>query len=175
MVNLQEKITLKQLVRLAKQLNNKDRLVFLQELTNELDYSVLQSIQVGLEQKLEQKRVLSDVNVVNKNFELKKINDRYYAYLRWRENGHHKSKYLGPMPFRPGYTYTLINKKDNTKKTFSPIGLTIEGDQVYLKIQTFKPVNAIINYMYPECLGTVFSKKEWIVHDITLPALLNDH
>jgi len=173
MPNSQVPPTLRQLVKLAKQLNPKDKLIFIQEFVSTLDSTTLEALKVEAEQarvlaNLGETEDLEDLDKLPaRNFEFKRIKGKYYAYLRWREDGCHKSEYLGPMPFLPGHTYTLTNKKDGNKKTLTSLGLELESDQFYLKVQILKPIRTIRSYPYPECLDTIFSKKEWIVQQAT--------
>jgi hypothetical protein len=71
------------------------------------------------------------------------------------------------MPLLPGHTYTMVHKKDCNKKTLTPLGLEMEDDRIYLKVQILNPIQAIRSYPYPECLKTIFSKKEWTIEKVT--------
>ncbi len=167
---------LKQLVKLAKQLDSKRQLLLIKELAGTLSPNLLEAMKIEAEQALvlnylDGTEDLEDLDEQPaRHFELKKIKHKYYAYLRWREDGQHKSEYLGAMPLVPGHTYTLIHKKDGNKKTLTSLGLEIEDDQIYLKVHILNPVHTIRNYPYPECLKTIFSKKEWIIQKVTPPS-----
>ncbi len=175
MSNPQNSSDPKQLAKLAKQLDSKQKLFLLKELAGTLSPNLLEAMKIEVEQalilcqldKTEEPEELDERPA--RHFELKKIKHKYYAYLRWREDGHHKSEYLGPMPLLPGHTYTLIHKKDGNKKTLTPLGLEIEDDRIYLKVQVLNPIRTIRNYPYPECLKTIFSKKEWTIQKVAFP------
>jgi hypothetical protein len=172
MSNFQKSFNPKQLAKLAKQLNSKQKILLLKELAGTLSPNLLEAMKIEAEQAL----VLCDLDGTEdpenldeqpaRHFELKKIKHKYYAYLRWWEDGHHKSEYLGPMPLLPGHTYTLVHKKDGNKKTLMALGLEIEDNRIYLKVQLLNPIQTIRSYSYPECLKTIFSKKEWIIEKV---------
>lgn len=163
----------KQLAKLAKQLNSKQKVLLLKELAGTLSPHLLEAMKIEAEQALvlcqfdgtEDPEDLDEQPA--RHFEFKKIKHKYYAYLRWWEDGHHKSEYLGPMPLLPGHTYTLVHKKDGNKKILTPLGLEIEDNRIYLKVQVLNPIQTIRSYPYPECLKTVFSKKEWTIEKLT--------
>jgi hypothetical protein len=165
----------KQLAKLIKQLDQQCQLRLLKELAGTLSPHLLEAMKTEAEQEriLRQLDGTEDIEELDeqpaRHFEFKKIKHKYYAYLRWREDGRHKSEYLGPMPLLPGHTYTLTNKKDGNTKTLTPLSLELEDDQIYLKIKILKPVHTIRSYPYPECLDTIFSKKEWTVQQATSP------
>ncbi len=173
MPNSQELKNLRQLLKSVKQLNSKKKLLFIQEFARTLDSTMLEAMRLEAEQaqvlcQLDGTEEFEDLDEQPaRHFEFKKIKQRYYAYLRWRSDGSHKSEYLGPMPMLPDHTYTLTNKKDGNTKTLTPLGLEIENDQIYLKVKILKPVHTIRSYPYPECLDTIFSKKEWTVGQVT--------
>lgn len=175
MSNSQDLPNLKQLAKLVKQLNQKDQLRLFKDLVDTLSLSMLENMKTEAEQAywlckldgIEDGVELDDRPA--EHFEIKEIKHKHYAYLRWRENGRYKSQYLGPMPFLPGYTYTLINKKNGNTKTITLLGLEIEDNQVNLKVQILKPVYTIRSYPYPECLKTIFSKKEWTIQQVICP------
>lgn len=165
----------KQLAKLIKQLDRKDQLRFLEELASILSPSLLEAMKIEVDQAwmlsqmdgTEEQTELDEQPA--RHFEFKKIKNKHYAYLRWREDGCHKSEYLGLMPFLPGYTYTLNHKKNGNKTTFTSLGLELVDDQIYLKVEILKPFHTIYSYYYPECLNTVLNKKEWIVQEVTSP------
>lgn len=176
MTNHQDQPTFEQVVKLARKLDSKRRLLVLRELVNTLNCDLVEELKIKVEQTI----VLSELEEPNEleqvptqpsnNFEIKRIQNKHYAYLRCREDGYYKFKYLGPMPLIPGNTYTLASKvKTNTTKTLTPLGLEIEGDQIYLKVKLLKPINTIKSYRYPDCLDTVFSKKEWRIQKVIPP------
>lgn len=172
-------LTPKQLVELAQQLDHKGKLLFVQEFVSTLDTVLLEAIKFEVEQALVLSKLdeseLEDLDESPvKNIEFKRIKSKYYAYLRWREDGRHKSEYLGPMPFLLNRTYILTSKKDSQIKVLTPLSLEVEGNQIYLKVQILKPTNTIKSYSYPECLNTVFSKKEWLIKQITSPSTASE-
>lgn len=175
MPNPQDSLTPKKLAQLAKQLDPKRQLSLIKELAGIFSPHLLETMKTEAEQEqilrqLDGTEELAELDErPARHFEFKKIKHKHYAYLRWREDGCHKSEYLGPMPFLPGNTYTLTHKKDGNTKSFTPLGLEIEDDQVYLKVQILKPVHTIRSYPYPECLDTIFSKKEWTIQQATSP------
>ncbi|WP_026730813.1 hypothetical protein [Fischerella sp. PCC 9605] len=175
MHNSQESPNPKQLAKLIKQLNPQDQLRLLKELAGVLSPSMLEAMKTEAEQawvlsRLDGTEELAELDLrPAEHFEIKEIKHKHYAYIRWREDGRHKSQYLGPMPFLPGHTYTLTNKQNGNTKTITSLGLEIENNQIYLKVQILKPVHTIRSYPYPECLDTIFSKKEWTVQQATSP------
>ncbi|WP_414517159.1 hypothetical protein [Nostoc sp. PCC 9305] len=175
MSNSQNSSNPKKLAKLAKQLDSKQKLLLLKELAGMLNPMLLEAMKIEAEQalilcKLDGTEELDELDErLARHFEVKKIKHKYYAYLRWREDGHHKSEYLGPMPFLPGHTYTLVHKKDGSKKTLTPLSLEIEDDQIYLKVEILNPIQTIRSYLYPECLKTIFSKKEWTIEKVAFP------
>lgn len=175
MPNPQESPNPKQLAELAKQLDPQRQLCLIKELASTLSPNLLEAMKIEAEQAQLLRQVDGTEESENldeqpaRHFEFKKINHKHYAYLRWWSDGRHKSMYLGSMPLLPGYTYQLTNKKDGNTKTLTPLGLEIENNQIYLKVQILKPVHTIRSYPYPECLDTIFSKKEWTVQQVTSP------
>jgi len=171
----QNPLTAKKLAKLAKQLDPKRQLSLIKELAGILSPHLLEAMKTEAEQEqilrqLDGTEELAEPDELPaKHFEFKKIKHKYYAYLRWREDGRHKSEYLGPMPFLPGHTYTLTHKKNGHEKTFTSLGLELEDDQIYLKIEILKPFHTIYSYDYPECLDTVFNKKEWTIQKVASP------
>ncbi|GAB1545483.1 hypothetical protein NUACC21_81590 [Scytonema sp. NUACC21] len=176
MSNPQNSVNPEQIAKLVKQLDSKRQLLLIKELAGMLSPALLEVMKLEAEQALivnqldgtEDTEELDEPS--SKHFELKKIKHKYYAYLRWREDGHHKSEYLGPMPLLPGHTYTLIHKKDGNKKILTPLGLEMEYDRIYLKVQVLNPIRTIKSYPYPECLKTVFNKKEWNIQKVVSPS-----
>jgi len=171
----QNPLTAKKLAKLAKQLDPKRQLSLIKELVGILSPHLLEAMKTEAEQEwilrqldgIEEPEELDELPA--RHFEFKEIKHKHYAYLRWREDGRHKSQYLGPMPFLPGHTYTLTHKKHGNKKTFTPLGLEVENDQIYLKVQVLNPIHTIQSYLYPECLNTIFNKKEWSIQKVASP------
>jgi len=173
MSNSDRLLTPKKLAKLVKQLDPNQQVSLIQELVSLLDSDLLETMKIEAEQewilrKLDRVEELEEQDQQPaRHFEFKKVKHQYYAYLRWREEGCHKSQYLGPMPFLPGRTYTLCRKQNDTKKVFTSLGLEIEDDQIYLKVQMLNPTHTIQSYLYPECLNTIFNKKEWAIQAVT--------
>ncbi|MCP6758963.1 MAG: hypothetical protein NHB32_09405 [Fischerella sp. CENA71] len=176
MSNSQNLSNPKQIAKLAKRLDSKRQLLLIKELVSTLNHDLLETMKLEAEQALiiNQLDGIEDPEELDerpgRHFELKKIKHKYYAYLRWREDGHHKSEYLGPMPLLPGHTYTLIHTKDGNKKTLTPLGLEIEDERIYLKVQVLNPIRTIRSYPYPDCLKTIFNKKEWNIQKVASPS-----
>jgi len=171
----QDPLTPKKLAKLAKQLDPKCQLRLIKELAGILSPHLLEAMKTEAEQEwiLRQLEGIEEPEELDefpaRHFEFKEIKHKHYAYLRWREDRRHKSQYLGPMPFLPGHTYTLTHKKTGNKETFTPLGLEVENDQIYLNVQVLNPIHTIQSYLYPECLNTIFSKKEWSIQKVASP------
>lgn len=156
-------------LKLAQQLNAKNRLKVILELIATLETEQLEDLQLEVEQVLtartflHEETPLLEVGQQRRKTEIKYINGKAYAYLRWRDRSE-SDKYLGPIPLIPGKTYRLTHKMDGTVKVLTVLALQLEADeQVYLSVQLLQPYAAVKSYLYPECLKHVFSKKEWLI------------
>ena len=100
--------------------------------------------------------------------EKKRINGKIYIYLRHSRSmrSEHQSKlpdkYIGSLPLEIGKTYRMqpINAKTSVaEKIVKILSLFIENESdIFLKAE----VNgSVVNYSFPDCFSTVFSKKEW--------------
>ncbi|HEY9749323.1 MAG TPA: hypothetical protein V6C63_11625 [Allocoleopsis sp.] len=156
-------------LKLAQQLNSKNRYKVILELIATLAAEQLEDLQLEVEHVLTARTFLNEEISTpaaikkRRKIEIKYINGKAYVYLRWRDRSE-PDKYLGPMPLIPGKTYRLTHRTDGTLKVLAVLGLQLEeNEQVYLSVQLLEPYAAVKSYLYPECLEHIFSKKQWLI------------
>ncbi len=175
-INL-ERVTSEQIVDLASELHNRERLraiLGMLELKPALESLQLKKILETVE------RILSDVLLEEEDpteeqakYEYKDVRNNYYAYIKqW--NREPRSDYLGPVRFLPGVKYQLTHKSQSgVVHTLIGLGLQREKEQIFLKIKHLTPQTEVKSYLYydsslrfprrpqEDCIDTVFSKREW--------------
>ena len=169
------KPTPRTILKLANQLNPRNRLKVISELIATLGEEQLEELRLEVEQALTLQTFLGETQCSGESqqkqrkTEIKYINGKAYAYLRWRDRSG-PDQYLGSLPLLPNKTYRLTHKINGTVKVLTVIALELdELDQVSLVVQFLEPYPLTKRYLYPDCIKQVFSKKEWDIQQLSPP------
>jgi len=150
--------TIQSILRLLEQMSSEKRYELIRESITLLSSDQMADLLLEIEQIItlkarleEHLEPLENTERGRKKIEIKKLNGKYYAYLRWWDK-YLKSKYLGILPMQPGKTYRLTHKKHGTVKVVSVVSLDLENDeQAYLQVRLLEPMQETTSFHYPKC------------------------
>lgn len=142
---LKSKLLEETIDNLDKNLDKKEKYYVINKFISALTLSQVESLLDKLEQ-IQADLILEKETSALFDIRLDAHNNSY-AYLK-RLGKDYPNLYLGPIYFKEGTIYKLINKHTNAQKVIRSLGLEQRGLQTYLKIEFLSPQKEVREYLF---------------------------